>query len=66
MMITYQWKPKCLYQFEFYLIDKQKPYNKDNINICCNFCLNPTKNKKKICKNKCHFDNTIFISSIKK
>jgi hypothetical protein len=66
MMITYQWKPKCLYQFEFDLINKQLPHNKDNIIICCNFCLNPTENRKKICKNKCHFDNTIFISSIKK
>ena len=24
MMITYQWKPKCLHQFEFDLINKQK------------------------------------------
>jgi hypothetical protein len=54
MMITYQWKPKCLYQFEFDLINNQLPYNKDNIRICCNFCLNPISNNKKICKNKCH------------
>lgn len=65
MMITYQWKPKCLYQFEFDLINNQIPHNKDNVRICCNFCLNPTENKKKICINKCHFDNTIIISSKK-
>lgn len=60
MMITYQWKPKCLYQFEFNLIDNQKSYNKNNINIICNFCLNPTENKKKICVNKCHSNNIII------
>lgn len=60
MMITYQWKPKCLHQFEFDLINKQLPYNKDNVRICCNFCINPTENNKKICKNKCHYDNTII------
>lgn len=63
MMITYQWKPKCLYQFEFDLINNSLPYNKDNIKICCNFCLNPTENNKKICENKCHNDNIIIISS---
>jgi hypothetical protein len=60
MIITYQWKPKCLHQFEFDLINKQLPYNKDNVGICCNFCINPTENNKKICKNKCHYDNTII------
>ena len=65
MMITYQWKPKCLYQFEFDLININLPYNKDNVRICCNYCINPTKNNKKICKNKCHFDNTIIISNRK-
>jgi hypothetical protein len=60
MIITYQWKPKCLHQFEFDLINKQLPYNKDNVRICCNFCINPTENNKKICKNKCHYDNTVI------
>ena len=66
MIITYLWKPNCLHQFEFDLINTQLPHNKDNIRICCNFCLNPTTNKKKICINKCHYDNTIIISSIKR
>ena len=65
MVITYQWKPYCLHQFEFDLINTNLPYNKDNIRICCNFCLNPTENNKKICKNKCHYNNTIIISNRK-
>jgi hypothetical protein len=65
MMITYQWKPQCLYQFEFDLINTELPYTKDNVRICCNFCLNPTPNNKKICKNKCHCDNIIIVSSKK-
>lgn len=54
MIITYQWIPNCLYQFEFDLISTQLPYNKDNVRICCNYCLNPSISNKKICKNKCH------------
>jgi hypothetical protein len=64
IVLTFGYKPHCLYQFSVDRIDNSLPHNTDNILISCYYCncisyltdvLNYDDNKKyKICDNYCH------------
>jgi len=64
VVLTFGWKPYCLYQFSVDRIDNSLPHNRDNILISCYYCncigyltdvLDCNNNKKhKICDNYCH------------
>lgn len=66
VVLTFGWKPFCLYQFSIDRIDNSLPHNKDNVLISCYYCncvsyftevLQCDENKKyKICGNNCHCD----------
>ena len=63
-VLTFGWKPYCLYQFSVDRIDNSLPHNRDNVLISCYYCncigyfmndLDCNENKKyKICDNYCH------------
>jgi hypothetical protein len=64
MILSYQWLPKCLYQFEIQQINLTLPPIRNNVLITCHYCSNETKKSNmKICENKCHNDNKIIISN---
>jgi len=64
IVLTFGYKPYCLYQFSVDRIDNSLPHNRDNILISCYYCncinyltnvLDCHDNKKyKICDNYCH------------
>lgn len=64
IVLTFGYKPYCLYQFSVDRIDNSLPHNTNNILISCYYCncisyltdvLNCDDNKKyKICDNYCH------------
>tara|TARA_Y100000389_G_C17348422_1_gene457103 strand:- start:154 stop:876 length:723 start_codon:yes stop_codon:yes gene_type:complete len=66
IVLTYNWKPRCLYQFSLDRIDNSLPHNRDNVLISCYYCncikymTNRTEcsenTKHKICDNNCHCD----------
>ena len=66
IVLTFGWKPLCLYQFSVDRIDNSLPHNKDNVLISCYYCncisyftnvLQCGENiKYKICDNNCHCD----------
>jgi hypothetical protein len=65
IVLTYGYKPYCLYQFTLDRIDNTLPHNRNNVLICCYYCnckehlLAYSENKDniecKICNNNCHF-----------
>jgi hypothetical protein len=64
IVLTFGWKPFCLYQFSLDRIDNSLPHNRDNILISCYYCncINylterldcEEKIKYKMCGNNCH------------
>jgi len=63
VVLTFGYKPYCLYQFSIDRIDNNLPHNKDNILISCYYCncidyftktLCNENKKYKICDNNCH------------
>lgn len=63
MVLTYGWKPNCLYQFTLDRINNSLPHNRNNVLICCYYCncidmllcISENKNiKNKVCSSKCH------------
>jgi len=65
VVLTFNWKPNCLYQFSVDRIDNKLPHNRDNVLISCYYCncigyftkLECSENTKyKICENNCHCD----------
>jgi hypothetical protein len=61
VVLTFGWKPNCLYQFSIDRINNSLPHNKDNVLISCYYCncidyFTPLNNKRKykICDNYCH------------
>lgn len=64
IVLTFGYKPRCLYQFSVDRIDNSQPHNRDNVLISCYYCncidyftnvLSCDDNTKyKICSNMCH------------
>ena len=64
IVLTFGWRPSCLYQFSIDRINNSLPHNRDNVLISCYYCncleyltyaLNCGENaKNKICDNHCH------------
>lgn len=71
VVLTFGWKPYCLYQFSVDRIDNSLPHNRDNILISCYYCncigyltdiLGCQDNTKhKICINYCHCEKRDIV-----
>ena len=65
IVLTFNWKPRCLYQLSVDRIDNSLPHNRDNVLISCYYCnciryftnFGCSENTKyKMCENNCHCD----------
>ena len=64
MVISCNWKPRCVYQMSIDRINNNEAHNKNNCLISCYYCncrFHPEFNDiNKKCENGCHNDNRII------